>query len=186
MEEGSNRLGEVFQREKSRLLGYIRQRLSDYSGHDAEDILADVFYNLLRRADLVAEVENLTAYIYRSLANRITDFRRGGPIHLSLDHAPPWPEDRPAALDPEHPGPTPEQSYLQQELRDQLFEAIGQLKPKERAVWIATEIHGRGYQELSEAWDEPIGTLLSRKSRATARLRLVLSSRLAPNKKEIS
>jgi len=182
MEEASNRLAVVFQREKSRLLGYVRQRVSEYSGHDAEDILADVFYNLLRRADIVAEVENLTAYIYRSLANRITDFRRGSQIHMSLDYAPPWSEDRPVSPDPEHPGPTPEQSYLQQELRDQLFDAIGQLKPKERAVWIATEIDGRSYQDLSEAWDEPIGTLLSRKSRATARLRLILTNHRNPKK----
>jgi RNA polymerase sigma factor (sigma-70 family) len=175
MEEVRNRLAEVFEREKSRFLGYVRRQLSGFSGMEAEDILADVAYQLLRRADLIAEVENLTAYIYRSLANRITDHRRGGHPPLSLDHPGLRGDTLDRPFDPEHPGPTPEQSFLQEELRAQLLQALGQLNPLERAVWIATEIEGRSYRDLAEDWDQPIGTLLSRKSRATARLRDLLS-----------
>jgi len=175
MEEGNHRLAEVFEREKSRFLGYVRRQISGFSGMDAEDIVSDVTYNLLRRADVVGEIENLTAYVYRSLANRITDHRRGGVPTVSIDHpgTPASGEARP--FDPEHDGPDPEQSYHQAELRDQLRQAIGQLNPKEQAIWVATEIHGRSFRDLAEDWGEPIGTLLSRKSRATARLRGLLS-----------
>ena len=60
------------------------------------------------------------------------------------------------------------------ELREKLLWAVGRLSPLERALWIATTIEGRGFGELAREWDEPIGTLLSRKSRANARLRELL------------
>jgi RNA polymerase sigma factor (sigma-70 family) len=175
MTEGSARLAEVFEREKSRLLGYVRRQLAGFSGAEAEDIVSDAVYNLLRRADVIGEIENLTAYLYRSVANRITDHRRGGAPPLSLDHPARLSAEETGPLDPEHAGPTPEQSYDQAQLRERLAEALDQLGPRERAIWIATEVDGRSFRELAEDWGEPIGTLLSRKSRASGRLRDLLS-----------
>ncbi len=173
MEEGRARLAKVFEREKARFLAFAHRQLDGFAGMDAEDVVADVAFRLLRRADVVEEVENLTAYIYRSLANRVADHRRSRMPVVSLDHA--GPDDAPDALHPEHDGPGPEQLYHQAQVREHLREAIGRLGPRERAVWVATEIDGRNYRDLAEEWDEPIGTLLSRKSRATARLRAMLS-----------
>ncbi len=48
----------------------------DVSITDAEDLVQDVFHNILRRADLIEQIENLTGYVYQSLANRIIDRRR--------------------------------------------------------------------------------------------------------------
>lgn len=142
---------------------------------DAEDIVSDVILGLLRRADVFGEIESLTSYAYRSLENRIVDFRRSSRDTVSLD----------GSLDGEDalfPGlsaqlsdqDTPEHGAARLELRDRLLWAVGQLNSPERAVWIATEIDGRGFRELAEEWDEPLGTLLSRKSRANARLRGLL------------
>lgn len=181
MEEGRNRLAEVFEREKARLLGYVRKQVSDFSGADAEDIVSDVAYNLLRRADVIAGIENLTAYIYRSLANRITDHRRESVPTLSLDHPSAQDSGEPRSIRPEDAIPTPEEQYRQSQLRQRLQWALGQLRPKERAVWVATEIDDRSFRDLAEDWDEPIGTLLSRKSRATARLRDLLSDYRNPS-----
>ena len=55
-----------------------------------------------------------------------------------------------------------------------LTEAIGKLEPRQRAVFIATELKEKSFRELSEAWGEPIGTLLSRKSRAVKALRQLM------------
>jgi RNA polymerase sigma factor (sigma-70 family) len=55
-----------------------------------------------------------------------------------------------------------------------LTEAIGKLEPRQRAILIATELKGESFRELSEAWGEPIGTLLSRKSRAVKALRQLM------------
>ncbi len=174
MTDGTQKLGELFVREKTRLLGFVRRRLLDLSGLDAEDILSEVIYNLLRRADLIGEVENLSAYVYRSLANRITDEQRQAVSVVSAVESPD--PSRPAVpLLPPDPRPRPDQHLQQAELRQRLFLAIDALSPPERAIWIATEIDGLSFRELSEEWDEPIGTLLSRKSRATARLRQQLS-----------
>jgi len=174
MTEGSQQIGEIFAREKSRFLGFIRRRLFDLSAVDAEDILSEVTYNLLRRADVIGEVENLSAYIYRSLANRITDRQRQNLPQLAVDQSddPSQPSE---PLLPPDPRPRPDQSVQQAELRRRLFLAIDALSPPERAIWIATEIDGLGFRELAEDWDVPIGTLLSRKSRATAKLRQQLS-----------
>lgn len=172
MEEGKGRLAEIFVREKSRFLRFVRRQLYELSTTDAEDILSDVTYNLLRRADVVDQVENLTAYIYRSLANRIADHRRSNVPTLPLDAKDNF---ETVAFEPQDSRPTPDRSLEQSELRGRLLQALGQLTAAERAVWIATEIEGRSFRELSEEWDEPTGTLLSRKSRATARLRVMLS-----------
>lgn len=175
MEERGSRLAEVFEREKSRFLGFVRRQAAGFSGLDAEDIVSDVAYRLLKRADVMDQVENLTAYIYRSLANRIEDHRRASHPTVSLDEGSADGSESHVPIDPEHRGPDPEQVYHQTQLRDQLRTAIGRLGPRERAVWVATEIDGRSFRDLAEDWDEPIGTLLSRKSRATARLREFLS-----------
>ncbi len=174
MTEGKQRLGEIFVREKSRFLGFVRRRLFDLADMDAEDILSEVTYNLLRRADVIGEVENLSAYIYRSLANRITDHQRQTVPHVSAaDTADP--SDPSLPLLPPDVRPRPDQSLQNAELRDRLFQAIDGLGPRERAIWIATEIEGHSFRELADDWDEPMGTLLSRKSRATEKLRRMLS-----------
>jgi RNA polymerase sigma factor (sigma-70 family) len=174
MTERSQQLGELYVREKSRFLSFVRRRILGLSSLDAEDILSEVISSLLRRADLVGEIENLTAYVYRSLANRVTDHQRQSVPQVPAIEAP----------DPSHPDlpvlppdsrPRPDRSAENAELRERLYQAVDSLSPDERAVWIATEIEGLSFRELSEEWDEPIGTLLSRKSRATARLRQQLS-----------
>ena len=85
MEQRWTRLAEVFAREKTRFLRFAQQRLFDLDETDAEDIVSDVVFNLLRRADIIGEIENLTAYIYRSLANRIIDRRRGHVPTVRID-----------------------------------------------------------------------------------------------------
>jgi RNA polymerase sigma factor (sigma-70 family) len=172
MKEKSVRIAELFEREKARFLGFVHRQMGGSAHLDAEDIVADVAFRLLRRADMVDGIENLTAYIYRSLANRIADALRGSAPIVYLDQMGP---EQALAREPEHDGPDPDQLYQRVQLRERLREAIGQLAPRERAVWVATEIDGRSFRELAEAWGEPIGTILSRKSRANARLRGLLA-----------
>jgi RNA polymerase sigma factor (sigma-70 family) len=147
----------------------------------AEDIVSDVVFGLLRRADVISEIENLTAYVYRSLTNRVTDHRRAHVDELRIDDAEP---EETAAVELADERPDPEKSVVQEELRDRLRAAVGELAPAERAVWLATEVEGRSFKELAEDWDEPIGTLLSRKSRAAAKLRQSLSDYRVQRKEE--
>ena len=173
MQPGARRLADVFARERERFLRFIDHRSFDDAALDPEDILSEVIFHLLERSTLVAGMENLTAYIYRSLANRLTDHRRKSRPTLVLQDAPGALETGTIALPDSRP--RPDQTFALKELQVSLRDAIDQLGAKERAVWIATEIDGRSYSELAEEWLEPIGTLLSRKSRASARLRLLLA-----------
>jgi RNA polymerase sigma factor (sigma-70 family) len=168
----ASKLAQAMEREKAKFFRFVRKRLSRISFMDVEDIVADVVSGLLRRADVFGEVENAMAYAYRSLENRITDFRRKSRDTVSLST-----EDGAAGPLAERlasPGPGPEGALANLEMRDRLIAALGRLSARERALWIATEIEGRGFRELSEEWGEPLGTLLSRKSRANARLREML------------
>ncbi|WP_026939453.1 RNA polymerase sigma factor [Holophaga foetida] len=157
-----NRLADLFIREKASFLGFIRRQMWDISHMDAEDILSEVLFSLFERADLVAEAEHLTAYLYRSIRNRIIDAGRRKPRR---GHEP---VDVEALVDA---SPNPESAMLRAEFRHSYEEALATLKPKEREVWVATEVHGQSFRELSEASGEPLGTLLARKSRAGAKLR---------------
>jgi RNA polymerase sigma factor (sigma-70 family) len=161
-----------------RFLRFVQQQLFDHDAIEAEDVVSEVLFGLLRRADVIGEVENLSAYFYRSLANRVTDHHRARVPEVSIDD-----KEQGETLRVELPtkGLDPERALRLRELQGRLQIAIGELSPPERAVWLATEVDGRSFRDLAEQWDEPLGTLLSRKSRAAAKLRQLLSD-YRPNK----
>ncbi|GAB7081776.1 RNA polymerase sigma factor [Megalodesulfovibrio paquesii] len=168
----SSSLAAFVQGERSRLLRYVRKRLYRASRMDAEDILSDVLLGLVRRADVFGEIESLAAYVYRAIENRLIDASRRGhavwPAE-SLDEA-----AQSEAVWEDHGAVSPEQQAMRGELRERLLAALGTLSPAERAVWLATEVDGVSFRELAEAWGEPLGTLLSRKHRAVAKLQQYL------------
>jgi RNA polymerase sigma factor (sigma-70 family) len=171
-------VADIFNREKTRPIQAVRRRLFGVSLADAEDLVQDVFYNILRRGDLVEQVENLTAYVYRALANRITDHRRAPSRERSLEESSEGKDDLlRRALEPVDPELDPEERLQRKQVREEIRLALDQLNPRDRDIWIATEIEGRTFKELAEEWQEPIGTLLSRKSRAGKLLRALLAAR---------
>lgn len=151
---------------------FVERQLFDEDASTAEDIVSEVVFGLLRRADVIGEIENLSAYLYRSLTNRVTDRYRAQVNEVRIDEVD---ADGAPRIELRGEGPDPEEALEQQQLRERLRVAVEALAPLERAVWLATEIDGRSFRELAEEWDEPIGTLLSRKSRAAAKLRQFLS-----------
>src|SRR3954449_5662081 len=77
-EEQDQRISEVVTRERSRLRNFIRQRVPD--PRDAEDILQDVFSELVEANRLLMPIEHVTGWLFRVARNRITDlFRRRKP-----------------------------------------------------------------------------------------------------------
>ncbi|ABD89126.1 RNA polymerase sigma factor [Rhodopseudomonas palustris] len=154
-----HQVADVVRRDRGRLLRFVHAKLSGASDLDAEDVVADTVLRLIERADLLTEVENVTAYLFRALANGVIDrIRRRRELT-------PLPEEV------EDPALGPEQTLEQTQLRRRLRAALDRLPPAQRAVWIAVEIEGVPFRELAAQWNEPIGTLLSRKNRATKSLR---------------
>src|SRR5258708_39065460 len=78
------RISGVFEREQSRLRNFIRKRVADRG--DAEDILQEVFAELLEAYRLMKPVEQVGAWLFRVARNRITDlFRKKKPAASTSD-----------------------------------------------------------------------------------------------------
>lgn len=163
----------VIKKEQENLIRYVRMKLTGISDMDAEDIVADVLFNVYNRVAADKHVENLAAYLYQSVKNKIWDYFRKPQTPLSLD-APEQNMELPRGAKLVEPALDVENLFEEKEFLLRLKNALLSLEPKQRAVWVATELEGYTFKELSLKWSEPIGTLLSRKSRATKALRKLL------------
>ncbi len=169
-----NGIFHFFDAERKRFVAFLKRRMADLSEMDAEDMVAEVMLAMLNKADPSHHVENLTAYVYRSLSNKLADLLRRRRHAVSLDRLPDD-DGESSLMDFLADGNADVGTRLERkELRLRLAEAISRLEPKARAVFIATELKGRSFKELSAQWNEPVGTLLSRKSRAVKTLRELL------------
>lgn len=163
-----NAAAEFLRRERQALVGYVRLRLDEAAGPDAEDVVQDVIVGLFSRPDSTEAVRDVAAYIYQALRNRISDrFRRRRETVALSD----------GLADP-RAGPSDE--LEKGEALDDVFRAMDDLEPEEKAVILETEFEGKTFKELAEEWDVPLGTLLARKSRALAKLRKQLTGRSDP------
>jgi RNA polymerase sigma factor (sigma-70 family) len=171
MAEQDQQISEAIRRERPRLRNFIRRRVADPS--DAEDILQEVFYELVEAYRLTQPIEQVGAWLYRVARNRITDlFRKKKPEESTND--PILTEDGEfLALEDLLPSPDagPEAAYARTVLLEELEDALDELPAEQRDVFIAHEIEGRSFQELAVETGLSVNTLLSRKHYAVIHLR---------------
>jgi RNA polymerase sigma factor (sigma-70 family) len=162
-------LSAAVQRERSRLLAFIRRRIDDAA--EAEDILQDALYELVAAERLAQPVEQIGAWLMRVARNRIIDrFRKKRP-ELLLDGAGgPDQERELEELLPAADG-TPETAAMRALLLDEIETALAELPREQREVFIAQELDGLTFRELAERSGVSINTLLSRKRYAVLQLR---------------
>jgi RNA polymerase sigma factor (sigma-70 family) len=175
IDEQNYRIAETIEREQSRLRNFIRKRVLDES--DAEDILQEVFYELVQAYRLMKPVEQAGAWLFRVARNRIIDrFRKRGPETARRD-APagekdgelfPWEDLLPS------PDAGPEAAYAHEVLIDEIDAALDELPEEQREVFVAHELEGRSFNDLAAATGLSVNTLLSRKHYAVLHLRLRL------------
>jgi RNA polymerase sigma factor (sigma-70 family) len=161
-----HRLAEFFRDEYLKLLGFVRRRVDDIAAQDAEDFVHDVAVQLFDKADIAAPIEHLSAYVYRSLQNRMADyFRRRKPVPAQKDSGPGI--ARPT-LDHvvEASGYDSAPEIRKVEIAHDLYRLMDGLNDDEKRLIIATDIQGNTFSQLSKMWNVPVNTLLSRKSRA--------------------
>jgi RNA polymerase sigma factor (sigma-70 family) len=152
------RITEVVTREESRLRAFIRRRVPD--PRDAEDILQDVFSELVEANRLLMPIDHVTAWLFRVARNRIIDlFRKTKPESLTVED-----------LLPSSDG-SPEDVYLRNLLLDELARAIDELSKEQREVFVAHEFEGRSFKDMAAASGVSINTLLARKRYAVLHLR---------------
>jgi RNA polymerase sigma factor (sigma-70 family) len=174
--EQDQRISEVVKREQFRLRNFIRRRVAD--PRDAEDILQDVFYELVEANRLLMPIEHVTSWLFRVARNRITDlFRKKKPVSFS-DAAVADEDDELLQLEDLLPSPDagPEALYARSVLLDALELAVSELPAEQRHVFVAHELEGRSFKEIAAQTGVGVNTLLSRKRYAVLHLRERLQS----------
>ena len=174
--EQDQRISKVVQREQSRLRSFIRRRVPD--PRDAEDILQDVFYELVEANRLLMPIEHVTGWLFRVARNRITDlFRKKRPESFS-DAALLESDDELLRVEDLLPSPEagPEALYVRNLLLDELELAVDELPREQREVFVAHELEGRSFKAMAAETGVSVNTLLSRKRYAVRHLRRRLQS----------
>jgi RNA polymerase sigma factor (sigma-70 family) len=169
--EQDRQISEVVEREQPRLRNFIRRRVPDR--RDAEDILQEVFYELVEANRLLMPIEHITGWLFRVARNRITDlFRKKKPQSLS-DAAVADEDGELLQIEDLLPSPDagPEALYLHSVLLDELELAVEELPLEQREVFVAHEIEGRSFKEMAVETGVSMNTLLSRKRYAVLHLR---------------
>jgi len=167
--EQDQRITEVVERDQPRLRNFIRRRVPD--PRDAEDILQEVFYELVEANRLLMPIEHVTGWLFRVARNRITDlFRKKKPESFS-DAAVVDENDELLRLEDLLPDAGPEALYARNVLLDELELAIEELPEEQREVFVAHEVEGRSFAEMAAESGVSVNTLLSRKRYAVLHLR---------------
>jgi RNA polymerase sigma factor (sigma-70 family) len=176
MTEQDRRISEIVAKERSRLRNFIRRRVPDPS--DAEDIVQEVFYELVEANRLLMPIEHVTGWLFRVARNRIIDLLRkkkpetfsdaavegeGGEM-LQIEDLLPSPEAGPEAL------------YFRHVLLDELELALDELPEEQHEVFVAHELEGRSFKDMAAETGVSVNTLLSRKRYAVLHLRERLQS----------
>ena len=171
MNEQDRKISEIVAGERSRLRNFIRRRVPDPS--DVEDILQEVFYELVEANRLLMPIDHVTGWLFRVARNRITDlFRKRKPESFS-DAAVETEHGEPLLIEDLLPSPDagPEALYVRHVLLGELKLALDELPNEQREAFVAHELEGRSFKELSAESGVNINTLLSRKRYAVLHLR---------------
>jgi RNA polymerase sigma factor (sigma-70 family) len=176
MNEQDRQISEIVAEQRSRLRNFIRRRVAD--PRDVEDILQEVFYELLEANSLLMPIDHVIGWLFRVARNRITDlFRKRKPASFSDsaagdedDELPQWEDLLPS------PDAGPEALYVRSVLLEELELALSELPDEQREVFVAHELEGHSFKELSQVSGININTLLARKHYAVLHLRERLRS----------
>jgi RNA polymerase sigma factor (sigma-70 family) len=171
MIEQDRQISEVIAKEQPRLRNFIRKRVPNEA--DVDELLQEVFFELVQAQRLLKPIDFVSGWLFRVARNRITDlFRKKKPENftdaagededgelLAFEDLLPSPDDGPDAL------------FVRNVLLAELEIALGELPAEQREVFVAHEIEGRSFKELSAESGVNINTLLARKRYAVLHLR---------------
>jgi RNA polymerase sigma factor (sigma-70 family) len=172
MADQDQRISETVMREQGRLRNFIRKRVADSS--EAEDILQDVFYELVEASRMMRPIEQVSAWLFRVARNKIVDFFRKKRPEASIDEPRAATEDS-ESLTLEDLLPSsdqgPEAAFARSVLLEELEEALEELPEEQREVFVAHELEGLSFKEIAARTGVGVNTLLSRKHYAVIQLR---------------
>ena len=169
--EQDRRIADVVERERSRLLAFVRRRVFDPG--DVEDVVQDVFQALVEANRLLMPIEHVSAWLYRVARNRITDLFRKQRLAWLDDRGEAGEDGEPVRLEDLLPSRDagPDALYARGVLLDELEAALERLPAEQREAFVLHEIEGLSFKEMAAATGVGVNTLLSRKRYAVLRLR---------------
>lgn len=176
MTEPDRQISEIVAQQRSRLRNFIRRRVPNPS--DAEDIVQEVFYELVEANRLLMPIEHVTGWLFRVARNRIIDLLRKKKPQTFSDAAIEGEGGEMLYIEDLLPSPDagPDALYIRNVLHDALELAIDELPDDQRDVFVAHELEGRSFKEMAAATGVSVNTLLSRKRYAVLHLRERLQS----------
>jgi RNA polymerase sigma factor (sigma-70 family) len=173
MAEDNRSLADTFAQESARLRNFVRRRVADAG--DAEDILQDVFYELVEARRMLRPIEQVGAWLFRVARHRIVDLmRRRRTRGVATGHDPAaGDEGLEDSIEDWLPSPDagPEAAYARGLLLEALDDALDELPAAQRSVFIAHELEGRSFKDLAAETGVGVNTLLARKRYAVLHLR---------------
>ncbi|HLZ42913.1 MAG TPA: RNA polymerase sigma factor [Candidatus Sulfotelmatobacter sp.] len=172
MTEQDQKISEAIARDEPRLRNFIRRRVADQS--EAEDILQEVFSELVEAYRMMKPVEQVTAWLFRVARNRIIDlFRRKSRERTQTEGAPISADGDVLEFEQLLPSADagPDAVYARNLLVEELDDALEELPDEQREVFIAHELMGYSFKEISERTGVSVNTLLSRTHYAVLHLR---------------
>ncbi|HBD93067.1 MAG: hypothetical protein A2015_17510 [Spirochaetes bacterium GWF1_31_7] len=165
---------DFFKYEKNKLIHYIRKNLNYLATVEPEDIIQDVMIRVLEKINDGVIIENVSGFIYKSVKNKMIDQYRTRKISVSLNKNDETDEKSlESMLSDARFDIFSEVQH--EELRRILFATVDELPCEQKSIWVATELEGKSFAELSAAWGVSMNTLLSRKHRANKVLKTKLS-----------
>jgi RNA polymerase sigma factor (sigma-70 family) len=169
--EQDRQISQVIAEEQPRLRSFIRRRVPNPA--DAEDLLQDVFFELVQARRLLQPIDYVTGWLFRVARNRITDFFRKKRPDSFSDTGLETEEGELLGIDELLPSPDagPEALYLRGVLLDELQAALHELPSEQREIFLAHEVEGRSFKELAGETGLSVNTLLARKRYAVLHLR---------------
>jgi RNA polymerase sigma factor (sigma-70 family) len=171
MTDQDQQISEAISRDEPRLRNFIRRRVVDQG--EAEDILQDVFYELVEAYRMMKPVEQVTAWLFRVARNRIIDLFRRKNREGARAEKPIAEDGETLSLEELLPSSDagPDAAYARSVLLAELDDALDELPDEQREVFVAHELMGRSFKELAEDSGVSVNTLLSRKHYAVLHLR---------------
>ena len=174
--EQDRQISDVIAEQGSRLRSFIRRRVPNEA--DVEDLLQEVYFELLEAGRLLKPIDYVTGWLFRVARNRITDFFRKKRPESFADVAVENEQGELLEIEEVLPSPDagPEALYIRSVLLDELKSALAELPAEQREVFLAHEMEGRSFKELAAETGVSVNTLLSRKRYAVLHLRARLQS----------
>ena len=171
MVQQDQQISAAIEQERARLRNFIRRRVADHS--DAEDILQEVFYELVEAYRMMKPVEQVTSWLFQVARNRITDLFRSKKREESPESVVRSEDGEESQWEDLLPSPDagPESAYVRSVLLEEMDAALEELPEEQREVFMAHEFLGYSFKELAEQTGVSVNTLLSRKHYAVVHLR---------------